>query len=327
VAVLVAATAAGIGVSLVTAPPAPSATAGTPARLWPGPGSTVPVAPASDPAASAARVAAQQLLSLLATAADWTASASPPAPALAQPVTTQGTSNLVDAHRLWTVPGPWEATLAWVSAHPPPDAAVAGTGSTGHYGVLTEAFVTFAFPAAPPLQSRQLLVAVAPLPDGGTGVRTDAQVVWNPTRPAAEAVPGGADAVTAWVFRGTDDAATFSPPASWPPDAGPAAQVLASTTFTAPAVVRLLAHLVDSLPTAVPGTRSCPDDQGTAPQLDLRFTGPGVPVVLVHDDTNGCGGVSFAVGGTEQLPLTDDGLFHRVDQLLGLDLPGIDDPG
>jgi hypothetical protein len=102
--------------------------------------------------------------------------------------------------------------------------------------------------------------------------------------------------------------------------------VLGATIITSPPLVRLLAHSVDSSPLVVPGPRSCPSDTGASPQLDLVFSGRrGVPTVVVHDDTNGCGGISFSIDGRAQASLTDSGLFHRVDQLLGLDLPRVDD--
>ncbi len=37
--------------------------------------------------------------------------------------------------------------------------------------------------------------------------------------------------------------------------------------------------------------------------------------------------VSFTIGGRAQAPLSDNGLFHRVNRLLGLDLPNVDDDG
>jgi len=49
-----------------------------------------------------------------------------------------------------------------------------------------------------------------------------------------------------------------------------------------------------------------------------------VPEVRVHDDTNGCGGISFSIGRTTLAPLTDTGLLRRVEQLMGLDLSRVD---
>jgi hypothetical protein len=158
-------------------------------------------------------------------------------------------------------------------------------------------------------------VTVAALPRGGVGVRVDAQVVWYPTRPALEAIPSGTTRVTATVFTRGDLP-------------GSPEDVLATGTFTDPRVVGLLAQVVDSLPLAVPGTRSCPADLGTAPELVLAFSGAGgVAPVVVRVDTSGCPSTSFTIGGTVEPPLTDDGLFQQVDQLLHLDLPSIDAAG
>jgi hypothetical protein len=183
-----------------------------------------------------------------------------------------------------------------------------GTGSAFQGGALLETSRSFGFPAvADELESRQLLVAAAPLPGGGVGVRVDAQVIWYPSRPVSEVIPTAVTRVAATVF--TQDALS-----------GSTKDDLATRTFTSRSVVRLLAQMVDSSPLAVPGARSCPADTGSGPQLDLDFSGrAGVPRVVVHVDTNGCGGTSFTISGVTQPPLTDNGLFSRVDQLLGID--------
>jgi hypothetical protein len=184
--------------------------------------------------------------------------------------------------------------------------------------VLLASSTVTGYPAVPDLfQSRQVLVALAPLAGGGVGIRVDAQVIWYPTRPPLEEIPAGVTAVEATVFTGAE-----------PPDSSD--DVLATKTLTDPRVVGLLAQVVDSLPLAVPAPRSCPDDLGTAPQLVLAFSGgAGVAPVRVRVDTNGCPSVSFTIGQTVEPPLTDNGLFQLVDQLLGLDLPsiGADGPG
>src|SRR5262249_26545098 len=67
---------------------------------------------------------------------------------------------------------------------------------------------------------------------GQTAIRADAQVSWQPPRPAAERVPTAARVVTTAELRSLD------PHARRPP---------APVTITGPAVVRRLAALVDSL--------------------------------------------------------------------------------
>jgi hypothetical protein len=294
------------GASIATAP------SPTLARQWHDP-YLPPSTAAADPNEAAAIAEARRLSGLVDPAPGWAPTAAPPAPSLAAPATFEATPNIVDLYRLWRTSTTPEVVEAWVAAHRPTGSNPAGSGSSNRYGRLLETDRTYAYPPiARRFQSRQLLVSVAPLPRGGTGIRVDAQVVWFPSRPAAEEVPPGATRATATVY--VHDHLS-----------GSAETVLGSATFVDPSVVRLLVHLVDSLPLAVPGARSCPSDNGTAPQLDVVFSGRGIPEVVVHDDTNGCGGVSFRIGGTSEAPLTDNGLFHRVDGLLGLDLPRVDD--
>ncbi len=281
--------------------------------VWHEPGSP-PATSGSDPNTTAATDEARRLLGLVGGPdSGWAPARSAPTQSLAAPMAVEATPDLVDLYLLWRAPGTFGAVQAWVSAHPPTGSRPAGSGTSSRYGTLLETSLTYAYPAvADRFESRQLLVAFAPLPRGGVGIRVDAQVVWYPSRPSAERVPAGTTRVTATVYTRTDVA-------------GSPQNVLGRASFSYPPVVRSLARLVDSLPLAVPGSRSCPADTGARPQLELDFSGgPDVPEVKVHDDTNGCGGITVRVGATAQPPLTDDGLFHRVDQLLGLDLQGID---
>ncbi len=305
IAILVMAIAAAAGASLATAP-SPAL-----ARQWHDP-HLPPSTAAADPNEAAAVAEGQRLSGLVDPAPGWTPVSAPPALSLAAPAAVEATPDIVDLYRLWRTSGTSTEVQAWVSAHPPAGSTWAGSGSSNRYGRLLETDRTYAYPpVARHFQSRQLLVALGPLARGGTGIRIDAQVVWFPSRPAAEVVPPGVTRATATVY--TRDHLS-----------GSAETVLGAATFVDPSVVRLLAHIVDSLPLAVPGARSCPSDNGTAPQLDVVFSGRGIPEVVVHDDTNGCGGVSFRIGDTSEAPLTDNGLFHRVDRLLGLDLPRVD---
>jgi hypothetical protein len=243
----------------------------------------------------------------------WVPVSSPPTASLATPDSAPATSNLVDLYQLWTTSGTWQTVRAWVSAHPPSRSILSESGGSYQYGTPLESSLTYSYTAvADHFESRQLSVAVAPLRSGGVGVRVDAQVIWYPSRSAAELIPQGTTRVIATVFR-----------RSSPSDS--TTVILKTATFTYPPTVKLLAQKVDSLPLAVPGPKSCPYSNGTGPQLELDFSGrPGVPKVEVNDDTNGCGRVSFIIGDTTEAPLTDGGLFHTVDQLLGLNLPTID---
>lgn len=238
--------------------------------------------------------------------ADWTPVSRSPTQVLDTPGAVPGTPNLVDLYQWWTTRRSWPSVLAFIVAHPPPGSSQNATG-TASAGTVVSSSVTDGLPTAGSrFNTRQVLLTVAPRAGGTVGIRVDAQVIWYPTRPAAERVPAGASRVTATVFR-------------HPSLTGTATIVLATATFTAPSVVARLARKVDALPLALPGVRHCPDDSGTDPQLTLTFSGrPGVPVVVVGDDPNGCGSVSFTRGSSGEPALTDDGLLEEGEDLFGL---------
>jgi len=307
IAVVVLATAVAATASVLTAPAVPAG------QVWHDP-AWPPTTASTDPNQAAAASAAQLLLGLENPAPSWKTVSSPPSPSMAAPMSEPASPDLVDLYHLWTTSGSFGEVQTWVSAHPPSASKPAGSGTSFQRGALVSTDVTYGYPpVAGQYESRQLLVALAPLSRHRVGIRIDAQVIWYPARPATEEIPPAITKVTVTVY--TQANLSGSP-----------RSVLRARTITLPPVARLLARIVDSSPLAVPGPRSCPSDTGTNPRLDLVFSGPpGVPTVVVHDDTNGCGGISFTVAGRVQAPLTDDGLFHRVDQLLGLDLPRVDD--
>jgi hypothetical protein len=225
----------------------------------------------------AARADATALLARLALPAGATPSASEPAgdgSALAQPaVGPPLTTNVVDDHAWWIVPGAPADVLAYVYAHRPAGSArvLAGTGA----GV---AFTGFDRPAvAGVLPLRRTLVAVVALPGGSTGLRADAQVVWETARPASERIPAGIRRVRVSV----------SPPVRPP-------FTIASATR-----VRQIVAALDALPAAQPGVSSCPLDTGDRVRLAFYARhGPVRAVAVV--DPGGCGGVQLKVDGKPQ---------------------------
>lgn len=244
-AILVLGTVAAAAVSVAAAP-----SSAVP-LTWHGPGPSTSTS-ASDPDQALAGSEARRLLGLVSPDPDWAATSSPPTPSLATPTAFPATPDLVDEYQLWTTSGPLAAVRAWVSAHPPTGSTPAGSGSSSQNGKQIETNVTYGYPAtANEFQSRQVLVAIAPLPRGGVGIRVDAQVVWYPSRPANESIPPGITKVAATVYtRGSLSNSTET--------------VLGSATFTDPAVVGMLGNAVDSSPLEVPGPRSCPPMTGPA---------------------------------------------------------------
>jgi len=198
----------------------------------------------------------------------------PKAPdALKFPSSTLVSTALVDDVSFWRAPGRPQAVLAWEQAHLPggftPEDASFGPPSRYRTFSLT--------PVPGVLNARDLVVEVAAASLGQTVIRVDAQVSWQPPRPASEWV-SAARVVTITQLPSPD------PHARRPP---------APVTITGLAVVRGLAALVDSLQLSTIG---------------LTFLArAGGPPLAVAQGPGACGIVQFSVGGQPQpaLQITD----------------------
>jgi hypothetical protein len=139
---------------------------------------------------------------------------------------------------------------------------------------------------------------------GQTAIRVDAQVSWQPPRPAAERVPADARAVTITQVSGPD------PHAGRPP---------APVTITDLGVVRRLAALVDGLGLSTIGPAvSCPMVAGDEIRLTFLARTGGPPLAVVQAPA-ACGTVQFSAGGKPQpaLQITDS-FIAQVLKLAGL---------
>ena len=110
--------------------------------------------------------------------------------ALKFPSSTLVSTALVDDVSFWRAPGRPQAVLAWEQAHLPrgftPEDASFGPPSWDRTFSLT--------PVPGVLNARDLVVEVAGAGHGQTVIRVDAQVSWQPPRPAPERVPSAARA-------------------------------------------------------------------------------------------------------------------------------------
>jgi hypothetical protein len=156
------------------------------------------------------------------------------------------------------------------------------------------------------LNNRDLVVEVTAAGNGQTAIRVDAQVSWQPPRPAAERVPADARAVTITQVPGLDR----NPNAGRPP---------VPVTITDLGVVRRLAALVDGLGLSTIGPAvSCPMVVGD--EIRLTFLArPGGPPLAVVQAPAACGTVEFSAGGKPQpaLQITDS-FIAQVLKLAGL---------
>ena len=268
----------------------------------------------------AARADAAALLDALSLPAGATESSSEPASAegLLAHAGAGGpdTPNVVEAHAWWTVPGSRADVMADVRGHEPSGSALISSGSGGTRGSTSFESVTFAWPAvARVLSTRWLVLTVAQLPHGSTGLRADAQVVWVTPRPASERIPAGARRLGVSVTSSLKGNRSPQRPFS---------------VASAKRIERIVA-LLNSLPAAQPGVRSCPDDPGIRLALAFYAKDAASPSALATIDPYGCGGVQLTIGGRPQAPLgsvalpgtsttSQPSLILRIDRALDVKL-------
>jgi hypothetical protein len=204
------------------------------------------------------------------------------------PSSTLVSSALVDDVSFWRAPGRPQAVLAWEQAHLPRRFTPEDTG----FGPPSWDRTFSLSPVPGVLNARDLVVEVAAAGGGQTVIRVDAQVSWQPPRPASERVPSAARVVT------ITQLPSLVPHASRPP---------APVTITDLAVVRRLAALVDSLQLSTIGpAASCPLVPGSGIQLAFRARAGGPPLAVAQGPA-ACGTVQFSAGGRPQpaLQITD----------------------
>jgi hypothetical protein len=218
-----------------------------------------------------------------------------------------GTPDLVDLHAWWRVPASARSVMAFIRAHPPGGSQPSGSGSGN---AVRAPYVQFAWPALPErLQIRWLIVAVAPLRGGATGVRADAEVQWTVPRAPSERIPAGVREID------------LTRP-------GSAHAGAVSITITKPVQVRDIVAMVDRLPTVQPGTLSCsllPNRPVVTFEFRASRSGPALAQTRYPTPANGtCGeAMRLTIHGQAQTPLLNGGtILTTVDRLLGTRLAG-----
>ncbi len=226
------------------------------------------------------------------------------------------TLNVVEAHAWWTVPGSRAEVMAYVRGHPPNGSALVSSGGGGTRGLTSFESETFGWPALPGvLSTRWLVLTATQLPHGSTGLRADAQVVWVTPRAASERIPAGARRLSVSVS--SELKGNLAP----------------QRPFSVASAKRIegIVALLNSLPAAQPGTRSCPDDPGIRVRLAFYAKGAASPLAFASIDPYGCGGVRLTIGGGPQPPLESKALpgtsttrqpslIVRIDRVLGVKL-------
>ena len=100
---------------------------------------------------------------------------------------------VIDRHAWWVVPGQELAVLAFVNAHLPAGSHLESSGWGSTREIRTSSFLLLTWPAIKSvLYRRALTVQFVALPNGSTGVRADAEDVWEMPRPASARIPSSA---------------------------------------------------------------------------------------------------------------------------------------
>lgn len=225
----------------------------------------------------------------------------PQAPrALKVPITSVVSTTLVDDVAFWRAPGQPQAVLAWEQAH----LSRRFTPGDADFGPPSWDRMFSLSPIPGVLNARDLVVEVTGAGHGQTAIRVDAQVGWQPPRPAAERVPAAARVVT------ITQLPSLRPHAKPPP---------APVTITGLTVVRQLAALVDSLQLSTIGPdASCPAAFGGGIRLTF-LARAGRPPLAIAQGPATCGTVQFSAGGKRQPALQITNSFiPQVLKLAGL---------
>jgi hypothetical protein len=183
----------------------------------------------------------------------------------------------------WEAPGGPQAVLAWEQAHVSTRFSRADGFREIARGAPTITYDLFSLPSILGLlDNRSLLVQVVAA-GNQTLIRVDAQVMWNPPRPAGEVVPSAARVVTL-----SRVPASGRPPAPVTiTDPGPVGQIITLTNGLA-------------LYPVPPLDPTCLDDQDGQVVLTFRATAGGPALAVATAQAGGCRGVDFIIGGKYQ---------------------------
>ncbi len=211
---------------------------------------------------------------------------------LKSPAQIPGTPDLVDKAEWWIAPGAPQGVLAWEARHLSHGLSSAGAGTTYGRNIATTWSQVVSLPGIPGVLDSRELVVTAVRDGHETAIRVDAEVTWQPARPASEKVPAAAKAVTIAIKLGLNQGGRKPPK---------------PVTITDPAKVRALTALINGLTLFPPGAPDCPADFGGNLVLTFR-AGPRTPALAVATvDFAGCDSVDFTIGGKPQPALAGPG--------------------
>jgi hypothetical protein len=221
---------------------------------------------------------------------------------LKNPITFLGDGYQVDGTTFWQAPGAPTAVLNWEIAHISHRFSIGDADFSVNGSPADRSFELPAIPGV--LTSRDLVVEVVSMGAGETGIRVDAEVGWQPPRPASDQVPAAARLVM------IAEETTMQTGQGLP----------SPVTITDPAVVAKLAALVNSMPISpINGIAvSCPAGFGSALTLTFR-AGPGAAVLASVQTDQSCGVSIFSANPNQYLAFIQPAnLDQRILGIAGL---------
>jgi hypothetical protein len=281
---------------------APPAGGGHPRAGGTAPSAAVPGPPAGS-RAEAAALARLMLSRLRLPAGTRRLPPTPLPPSLSQPAVQQaGGATSLDLHQLFAVAQRLDAVAAGLAARVPGGLTRGSTGEGSGPGGVTMREVSYTARSLPAgIVAAQLVLTVVPAGSGGSLLRADAEVIWYPSRSAAEYIDPARYHVLSIAVT------IFNPRLR-----------TIRKIVTSQAVITRLAEALDRSP-AEPGTAvSCPMSFATY-RLALSVSRSSRPTVVVFATRWPCGGSAITVSGQVQPALADDGaVVALADQALGM---------
>jgi hypothetical protein len=298
-AILVLATASTLaGCGTVTVPPAGARSArpgaSTPAPAVPGP-------PAGS-RAEATALAGRLLSRLRLPSGARRLPATPLPPAVRQAYAAPGGADHLDLYRLFAAAQPMNALAGVLAARVPAGLSLDGTGSGWDRDVETMREVDYAPRSVPAgIYSAQLVLTVVPATSGGSLLLADAQVIWYPSRTAAEYIdPARYHVLNVAVTLFGHSVHTIH------------------RVVTSQAVINRLAGALNRSQAEPPVAFGCPAIFAEY-RLGLSVSRHTRPVVVITTNQWSCGGSGITVDGRAQPGLADGGAVAAlVNRALGI---------
>lgn len=239
-------------------------------------------------AEKAAQAYAMRLLAKLELPAGARRTAWPiPESRLLKPMLGVWLGDVVDVQMLYRVGVAMSPVRQFLTAHVPSGMRQGEGGQVGSRGTAEAEYVDYVPEHLPPgIASAEIATAIVPS-GGGSLLQADAQVVWSPSRSAAEYIQaGGYRSVTVTIPSGSGSAMT--------------------RTFTSQEVIAELASLLNRMPALAPSVQSCPMIPA-GPGYSVLFTPRAGRWPRVIVTPSGCFSDGISDGGRSQPVLHDSG--------------------